>query len=225
MKFRLSGEFGELSEVRNNIPHTGIDLAMPKGTELHSIADGFVDKVFDGSEKIGEGLSIKLESGQRLIYGHMDQVNLSVGDKVEYGDLIGMSGNTGNSTSAHLHFAIRNPDGSFVDPTPLAGKVDAMSGSIEAGNWFVDKWNAAGDWVVGKETEFLFKPLQQALHDGLVSFWNWFIVNLPDIMGYGAILTGVIMILSAMAGKGMIKPAGFFGGALIVAVSILGGVK
>lgn len=225
MKFKLTGPFGELSEVRDYIPHTGIDLAMPKGTELHSIANGIVDKVFDGSGNIGEGLSVKLESGQRLIYGHLDQVKVSVGEKIGYGDLLGVSGNTGNSTSAHLHFAVRNPDGSFVDPTPLVEKVDAMSGSIESGNWLMDKWNVAGDWVVGKETEFLFKPLQNALQDGLVSFWNWFIINLPDIMGYGAVLAGIMMILSAMAGKGIIKPAGFFGGALIVAISILGGVK
>jgi hypothetical protein len=226
MKFRLSGEFGELSEVRDSIPHTGIDLAMPEGTELHSIANGIVDKVFDGSGKIGEGLSIKLESGQRLIYGHMDQVNVSVGDKIGYGDLLGMSGNTGNSTSAHLHFAIRNPDGTFMDPTPLAGKVDAMSGNTgESGIWLLDKYNQFADWFVGKEIEMVAKPAKDSLQDTLLSMWDWFVTNLPDIMGYGAILTGVIMILSAMAGKGMIKPAGFFGGALILAVSILGGGK
>jgi murein DD-endopeptidase MepM/ murein hydrolase activator NlpD len=221
MKFRISGPYGELSEVRNFAPHNGIDLAMPNGTEIHSYTGGIVDKVFDGSGSIGEGLSIKLDSGARLIYGHMDQVNVEVGEQVHYGELLGISGNTGNSTGPHLHFGMQLPNGSYVDPSPVVEKVDAMAGSVETGNWLIDKWNAAGEWVVGKEVDLILKPLQQALHDGLLATWDWFVASLPDIMGYGTVMAGVCIILSAMAGKGIVKPAGWFGGALIIAVSIL----
>ena len=50
-------------------------------------------------------------------------------------------------------------------------------------------------------------------------------MNLPDIMGYGALLTAACIIIGAMVRKGgMMKPLAYFAGALIIAVCILGGV-
>jgi Peptidase family M23 len=128
MKFQLTGKFGELSPVRNMQPHSGIDLAMPEGTTLRSVADGVVDRVFDGTGLIGKGLSIKFPDGTRAIYGHMNSVKPSVGDYISAGDIVGLSGNTGNSTGAHLHFSLKNADGSLIDPTPIADKLASISG-------------------------------------------------------------------------------------------------
>ncbi|MED1908601.1 M23 family metallopeptidase [Cytobacillus firmus] len=129
MKFRLSGEFGELSPVRNWQPHTGIDLAIPENSTLRAIGEGVVDKVFTGEGAIGKGLSIKFPDGTRGIYGHMNEVTAKVGDRVHPGDIIGISGSTGHSTAAHLHFGLRSPDGTFHDPTPLAEQLAAISGN------------------------------------------------------------------------------------------------
>jgi murein DD-endopeptidase MepM/ murein hydrolase activator NlpD len=117
MKFRLTGKFGELSPVRDFQPHSGIDLAMPEGTTLRSIADGVVDRVYDGSGAIGKGLSVKLPDGTRTIYGHMNEVKAHVGEHVNAGEVIGLSGNTGNSTGAHLHFGMKDASGHVIDPT------------------------------------------------------------------------------------------------------------
>ncbi|WP_078428745.1 M23 family metallopeptidase [Alkalihalobacterium alkalinitrilicum] len=130
MKFRLSSEFGALEEVRNSRVHNGIDLAMPEGTELRSIASGVIDKVFDGSSNIGKGLSIQMEDGTRAIYGHMSEVNVNVGDEVNAGELIGEAGSTGLSTGPHLHFALRSANGDWIDPTPLAEELASMSGKV-----------------------------------------------------------------------------------------------
>jgi hypothetical protein len=92
------------------------------------------------------------------------------------------------------------------------------------GNWLIDKWNQAGDFVVGKEMELLFKPLGEFIQQAVIHSWHWFIVNLPDIIGYSAIGAGILIILSAMAGKGIIKPVGWFSGLFILAACILGGV-
>jgi len=129
MKFRLTGKFGELSPVRNMQPHSGIDLAIPENSTLRSIGEGVVDKVFTGEGLIGKGLSIRLPDGKRAIYGHMNEVKARVGEHVSAGEIIGLSGNTGNSTGAHLHFSLKNPDGSLVDPTPLADKLASISGN------------------------------------------------------------------------------------------------
>lgn len=57
-----------------------------------------------------------------------------------------------------------------------------------------------------------------------VAAWDWFVMAMPDIVGYSAILTGAMMILSPMIGKSMLKPLGLFGaiGAFGISV-ILGG--
>jgi hypothetical protein len=128
MKFRLTGKFGELSPVRNMQPHSGIDLAMPEGTTLRSVADGVVDRVYDGTGLIGKGLSVQMPDGTRAIYGHMNEVKAHVGDKIHAGDIVGLSGNTGNSTGPHLHFGLKGADGSALDPTPIADKLASISG-------------------------------------------------------------------------------------------------
>lgn len=129
MKFRLSAEYGELSPVRNWQPHSGIDLAIPENNTLRAIGEGVIDKVFTGEGAIGKGLSIKFDDGSRAIYGHMNEVKTKVGEHVNAGDVIGLSGNTGNSTGPHLHFGLKDPNGQFVDPTPLAEKLSNISGN------------------------------------------------------------------------------------------------
>lgn len=129
MKFRISGEFNELSPVRNWQPHTGIDLAIPENSTLRAISDGVVDRVFDGTGAIGKGLSIKFPDGTRAIYGHMNDVKARIGEHVNAGDVVGLSGNTGHSTAAHLHFGLKDASGNVMDPTPLAEKLAAISGA------------------------------------------------------------------------------------------------
>jgi hypothetical protein len=128
MKFRLTGKFGEFSPVRDWQPHSGIDLALPENTTLRSIADGVVDRVFDGTGLIGKGLSVRMPDGTRAIYGHMNEVKAHVGDRVNAGDIVGLSGNTGNSTGPHLHFGLKDADGAVLDPTPIADKLAGISG-------------------------------------------------------------------------------------------------
>jgi murein DD-endopeptidase MepM/ murein hydrolase activator NlpD len=128
MKFRLSSSYGVLEEVRKG-PHTGVDLAVPEGSTLRSIIDGEVINVYDGTGNIGEGVKVLGEDGREYIYGHMSDVDVKVGDKVHFGDVLGESGNTGNSTGPHLHFGVKE-DGEFVDPSVLVPKLDSITGDI-----------------------------------------------------------------------------------------------
>lgn len=127
MKFRLTSKYGVLEEIRQGRAHTGIDLATPMNTELRAIADGIVEKVYNGGA-IGKGVKIELEDGTHAIYGHMNDVTVKVGEKVSTGEFIGYSGNTGHSTGPHLHFAL-NKDGEWIDPTPIAEDIAAMQGA------------------------------------------------------------------------------------------------
>lgn len=60
--------------------------------------------------------------------------------------------------------------------------------------------------------------------DMAVSTFHWMLSALPDVCGYGAMVTGVLVVLSGLAGKGMMKPLGFYAGLLICSVCALGGV-
>jgi len=107
--------------------HPGVDMAAPTGTDIYAPADGYV--VFAGRYPLKQSVSwwrygnmVAIRHGERFItlYGHCDSVSVSNGDKVRQGDVIGTVGNTGWSTSSHLHYEVRHrgDDGEFkpVDP-------------------------------------------------------------------------------------------------------------
>ncbi|MFS0820740.1 M23 family metallopeptidase [Bacillus sp. 1P02SD] len=132
MKFKLTSGFGEVSPIRNWKPHTGIDLAMPENTTLRSIKEGVVDKVYTGESSLGKGIKINFNDGTQGIYGHMNEVKAKVGEYVSPGEVIGLSGNTGNSTGAHLHFALKENE-QYVDPAPVAEQLAEISGNVSPG--------------------------------------------------------------------------------------------
>ena len=97
--------------------HTGIDLASPQGTNIYSWKDGVVTFVgWSG----GYGNFIIVDHGDGTVsrYGHCSGFNVSYGQAVQKGEVIGFVGSTGNSTGAHLHFEIL-VNGEFVDPLTL----------------------------------------------------------------------------------------------------------
>lgn len=153
MKFVLTSGYGLVEAVRNSRPHTGIDLAMPQGTELHSIADGIVTQVFDGSTSIGKGIMLHAQNGKEMIWGHMSNVKVHPGDRVSQGDLIGLSGNTGNSTGPHLHFG-EMVNGHFIDPSKDIGLVDSMSGTITTSMQKPPWWDLWGNLEWGAREHF-----------------------------------------------------------------------
>lgn len=78
-------------------------------------------------------------------------------------------------------------------------------------------------WIRKNEIEFILKPIGNFFKDLGVVSWQWFVENLPDIMGYGGLVAGGAIIIGAMVGKGgMIKPLAIYAGGLIAATLILG---
>jgi hypothetical protein len=104
---------------------------MVKGTELRTIADGIVEKIIYSPSGLGKAVYVKWENGMTAIYGHMNKFVVSKGDKLEARDLIGYSGNTGNVVGKnggyHLHLAIKDANGAFIDPEPYAPFIQEMN--------------------------------------------------------------------------------------------------
>ena len=98
--------------------HAGVDLAAAPGTPVKVTAPGTVR--FAGVAA-GYGTSVVIEHGQGVEsrYGHLQSIAVSHGQRVERGQLIGLSGNTGRSTAPHLHYEVL-VDGRPVDPRRLS---------------------------------------------------------------------------------------------------------
>ena len=97
--------------------HSGIDLAVPTGTPVKATAAGTV-VVAGWSGGYGNLVVIDHGNGIQTYYGHNSQLVVTVGQQVKAGQVISLSGSTGNSTGPHVHYEIR-VDGVPVDPTPF----------------------------------------------------------------------------------------------------------
>jgi murein DD-endopeptidase MepM/ murein hydrolase activator NlpD len=106
-KYRISSHYGpRIHPIRKKKNfHKGIDLAMPLGTPLYATADGVVK--FSGVLN-GFGTTIKIshEYGFETLLSHLSQLKVKKGTKVKKGQLVGLSGATGQVTAAHLHYEI-----------------------------------------------------------------------------------------------------------------------
>jgi murein DD-endopeptidase MepM/ murein hydrolase activator NlpD len=97
--------------------HTGVDFLVWTGTPVHSVAAGTVVQAGpDGA--YGNDVIVRHADGKYTLYGHLSQVEVSVGATVTEGQQIGLSGATGNVTGPHLHFEVRTTPyyGSDIDP-------------------------------------------------------------------------------------------------------------
>lgn len=102
--------------------HQGLDFVPGAGSPIQSIADGVVSKVDGPSGALGNNVWIEhVVNGQKVtsVYAHMQtgSVEVTEGQAVTVGTIIGKVGSTGNSTGAHLHFEIVI-GGVPVDPYP-----------------------------------------------------------------------------------------------------------
>ena len=98
--------------------HRAIDLRAAVGTPVYAAEDGTVDWVqtWDGRSTRGDqsyGNLVRIRhadyNGGKLqtLYAHLQRVTVKNGQAVREGEVIGYSGNTGNSTGPHLHFEVR----------------------------------------------------------------------------------------------------------------------
>lgn len=101
--------------------HNGVDLAVPVGTDIHAAADGVI---IQSGWYGGYGICVDIDHGNGVVtrYAHMSRNDAYVGEYVKQGDIIGLSGNTGNSTGPHVHFEIRINE-TAVNPLDYAEEV------------------------------------------------------------------------------------------------------
>lgn len=132
---------GNMSEIRSNHFHTGLDIKTEgrQGLPVHASADGYVAKIKVSSFGYGNVLYLKHPNGTSTVYAHLKdfaspiaefmqqkiyearenelEYNPKPGDlPISQGDTIAYSGNTGSSGGPHLHFEIRDSLNRAIDP-------------------------------------------------------------------------------------------------------------
>ena len=128
-RYRFTQDFGRTT---HSSFHNGIDLACPVGTNVYAVAEGTVImagkasdygiKFSDGTPDTAWGVKVRHSDGTVSIYWHLEEnsVIVAVGERVQRGQRIGRSGNTGKSSGPHLHLEIRSGN-TAVDPKPYLG--------------------------------------------------------------------------------------------------------
>ena len=104
----ISGVYGSqrILNGKPRWPHYGIDIAAKKGTEIKSSATGVVTMAENDLYYTGGTVIMDHGHGISTIYSHLESIIVSVGDKINQGDIIGTVGSTGRSTGPHLDFRI-----------------------------------------------------------------------------------------------------------------------
>lgn len=130
----------ELRRIRGSVPilpvrgawisqgvhkgHVAVDFAVQQGTPIVSVGEGIVSSVQNLTTGYGRHVRIKTPRGEELIYAHMHDIGVRLGQRIRKGMQLGTVGSTGNSTGAHLHFE-RRVAGEAVDPWVI------LKGAIE----------------------------------------------------------------------------------------------
>jgi murein DD-endopeptidase MepM/ murein hydrolase activator NlpD len=121
----VTNEYGWRTNVNPLMPagasefHNGIDFGANTGTPVKSFAAGTV--TYAEYHQYG-GLRVIIDHGDGLqsTYSHLNEINVEVGQHVDFNQQIGTVGTTGNSTGPHLHYEMLR-DGEYIDPAPLLG--------------------------------------------------------------------------------------------------------
>lgn len=95
--------------------HQGVDYTVAEGSSIFATADGTVKEISDKNSTLGKTIVIDHGNGYQTSYSHLLSVLVRRGQKVQRGDIIALSGNSGLSLAPHLHYEVRY-NGIRIDP-------------------------------------------------------------------------------------------------------------
>lgn len=86
--------------------HTGIDIGGALNTPIRATGNGTVVRVQKKNTGYGYNIIIDHGYGYKTLYAHLNKINVTVGQEVARGEVIGLMGTTGRSTGVHLHYEV-----------------------------------------------------------------------------------------------------------------------
>jgi len=109
---RISSHYGYRTDPFYKVQkfHSGIDFSAPVGTAIYCPGDGKVAKVEKAKSGYGNCIIVDHGYGYKTRYAHISKSLVKVGQEVKRGEKIALVGNTGKSTSPHLHYEVIKND-------------------------------------------------------------------------------------------------------------------
>lgn len=109
--------------VAGNAYHQGVDFAVKSGTPVYAPFGGTLKSFGLENSGFGNALRLNLSNGLLGILGHLSGFapNIRAGMQITPGMLLGYTGNTGNTTGAHLHYELRDKYGRVINPSTYHG--------------------------------------------------------------------------------------------------------
>ncbi len=106
-------------QIYNGSGHNAIDIAAPVGTPVHAALSGTIyatgnTDLVKGCYSFGKWVMIDHGNGLNTMYAHLSVIDVSKGQQVHTGDVIGLSGMTGYATGPHLHFGVYASEGTEI---------------------------------------------------------------------------------------------------------------
>lgn len=172
----------------------GVDYGMPVGTMLYSPFAGTIQVEDDGKQNWGKRVFVKLDNGYTFAIGHMTQFDVTNGQRVNPGDLLGLSGgdpsdpSSGYSSGPHVEVQWIAPDGSYQNPHSIIDKIfsgTTFSAIGEAGALGSGVQTPTADELAGID------PVLKARYPGAYSLWSKYFGGTPtsnqilSLVGYG----------------------------------------
>ena len=107
------------SQIYNGHGHNAIDIAAPIGTAVDAALSGTVlgagnTDLIRGCYSFGKRIMIKHYNGLNTLYAHLSEIDVMIGQQINTGQIIGLSGMTGYATGPHLHFGVYATEGTEI---------------------------------------------------------------------------------------------------------------
>lgn len=100
--------------------HSGVDISAPSGTAIRATAEGIVSFA-DWSKGNGKVVVIEHGHGFTTVYAHNSRIDVKAGQTVKRGQVIALTGATGNATGPHVHYEVWK-GGYYVNPSSFMGE-------------------------------------------------------------------------------------------------------
>ncbi len=110
--------------------HKGIDIPGPVGTPIYATADGMIGRA-EWVGGYGKYVEINHGNAVQTRYGHLSAMNVTPGQRVRKGDVLGYMGSTGRSTGSHLHYEVRVA-GEAINPMAFLSPVKSEANVLLA---------------------------------------------------------------------------------------------
>lgn len=163
--------------IRSHRLHRGVDVNVIKDEPVVAAYPGEVTMSRYNKGGYGHYVLIKHPNGIETLYAHLSKRLLKVGDKVFPGDIVGLAGNSGRSSAAHLHFEIRFGEVN-IDPTTV---IDFPHWSLKPGvnNFSMKKARNDHRKIQAQLRNYNFYVVQAGDSQGDVA--NWFNISIESL--------------------------------------------